>query len=359
VKILRPKKSAEQASVTVVVPCYNYGRFLSQVVASILEQERVNARVIIVDDASTDDSATIARLLAASDSRIEVVIHDENQGHIRTYNDGLQRVLTPYAALLSADDLLAPGALARATDLMTNRPEVGMVYGRPLAFTDPANMPKLPKGFSATWTVWRGQEWIGWAARRGRCFILSPEVVMRTEAMNKVGYYNPDLPHSGDLEYWLRMAAQWDVGRVNRFAQAMYRLHGVNMHLVSYGTMAADLSHRLKAFRVLNPPNSFHDPALARLMYQRARRAIAREALLLAERELDSGGSQKTAASLVSVAREADHEVEHRTRYKIYRRHLRRAEAGNPPRVTQRLKEFGRGQINRVRWRVWDAVGIS
>ena len=246
-KILRPRKSVEQASVTVVVPCYNYGRFLPEVVATILKQERVDARVIIVDDASTDDSATIAQRLAAADSRIDVVIHAENQGHIRTYNDGLERVLTPYAALLSADDLLVPGALARATDLMTHRPEVGMVYGRPLAFTDSAPTPSIPSGFGASWTVWRGQEWIGWAARRGRCFILSPEVVIRTEAMNSVGFYNPELPHSGDLEYWLRVAAQWDIGRVNGFAQAMYREHGVNMHLVSYGTMATDLRHRLKA----------------------------------------------------------------------------------------------------------------
>lgn len=358
-RILRPRQSVEQASVTVVVPCYNYGRFLSQVVASVLEQERVDARVIIVDDASTDDSATIAQLLAAADSRIEVVVHDENQGHIRTYNDGLGRVLTPYATLLSADDLLVPGALARATDLMTHRPEVGMVYGRPLAFTDSANTPRFPPGFGASWTVWRGQEWIGWAARRGRCFILSPEVVMRTEAMRNVGFYNPDLPHSGDLEYWLRMAAKWDIGRVNGFAQAMYRVHGVNMHLVSYGTMATDLRHRLKAFRVLHSSNGFADAHIARVMFQRARRAIAREALLLAERELDSGGSQETAVSLVSVAREADHEVEHRTRYKTYRRNLRRAEAGNPPGPVQRVKEFVRCQINKVRWRVWDAVGIS
>ena len=130
-KVVRPRTSTELASVTVVVPCYNYGRFLSQVAGSVLSQERVNARVIIVDDASTDDSAAIAQQLAAADARIEVVIHAENQGRIRTYNDGLQRVVTAYAALLSADDLLVPGALARATDLMTCRPEVGMVYGQP------------------------------------------------------------------------------------------------------------------------------------------------------------------------------------------------------------------------------------
>lgn len=358
-KILRPRVADRPASVTVVVPCYNYGRFLPQVVASILEQDRVDVRVIIVDDASTDGSASIAQRLAAADSRIEVVIHDENQGHIRTYNDGLQRVLTPYVALLSADDLLVPGSLARATDLMTNRPEVGMVYGRPLTFTDVARLPKLPRGLGASWTVWSGQEWIGWAARRGRCFILSPEVVMRTAAMRAIGYFNSDLPHSGDLEYWLRLAGQWDVGRVNGFAQAMYRVHGVNMHVVSYGTMAADLSHRLKAFRILGSSDGFVDLDSARLMFQKARRSVAREALLLAQRELDSGGSLETAATLTNVAREADPAVDYRSRYKLYLWRLRRAEEGKPPGAAQRVVEFSRSQVNRVRWRVWKAVGIS
>ena len=78
------------------------------------------------------------------------------------------------------------------------------------------------------------------------------------------------------------MAARWDIGRVNGFAQAMYRMHGVNMHLVSYGTMAIDLRHRLKAFMVLESPNGPFNSKFAQRSFRQARRAIAREALLLA-----------------------------------------------------------------------------
>ena len=62
---------------------------------------------------------------------------------------------------------------------------------------------------------------------------------------------------------------------------------------------------------------------------------------------------------LADVALEADPEVRNRARYSNYQKHLRRAEAGKPPGLQQRINEFSRRQINRVRWRLWDAVGIS
>lgn len=358
-RVLRPRKGSGNASVTVVVPCYNYGHFLPEVTRSILSQRNVQVKVIIVDDASTDDSAQVAFRLAHEDARVEVVLHEQNQGHIGTYNDGLGRVTTAYAALLSADDLLTPGALSRATSLMDHQPSVGMVYGRPLAFTDKDGPPALPSDPGASWTVWSGLEWIHWAARRGRCFILSPEVVVRTEAMESVGLYNPELPHSGDLEYWLRIAARWDVGRVNGPVQAMYRVHGENMHIVSYGSLAIDLRHRLKAFAVLQSRIGKLEARTTSRLWRQACRAVSREAFILAERELDSGGLLATAATLLDVALEANPKADQTGRHVAILRRLKGAAAKDGPRLSHRTREAVRNQINRVRWRVWDAVGIS
>ncbi len=58
------------------------------------------------------------------------------------------------------------------------------------------------------WTVWSGHEWLRPPPRRARCFISSPEVVMRREALVQAGLYDPRLPHSGDLDMWLRTAAE-------------------------------------------------------------------------------------------------------------------------------------------------------
>lgn len=62
-RIRRPQESTQLASVTVVIPCYNYGKYLPQVVQSVLSQERVDANIIIVDDASTDGSLDVAKSL--------------------------------------------------------------------------------------------------------------------------------------------------------------------------------------------------------------------------------------------------------------------------------------------------------
>ena len=61
------------SSVSVVIPCYNYGHFLEEAVASVLDdQEGVDVRVLIIDDASPDDSAEVARKIAAREPRVEV-----------------------------------------------------------------------------------------------------------------------------------------------------------------------------------------------------------------------------------------------------------------------------------------------
>jgi len=77
------------ASVDVVVPCYNYGRYLKRCVESLLAKENLDVRVLIIDDCSTDDSAQVGAALASADRRVQFRRHDKNLGHIATYNEGL------------------------------------------------------------------------------------------------------------------------------------------------------------------------------------------------------------------------------------------------------------------------------
>ena len=67
------------SSISVVIPCYKYGHFLEEAVASVLDdQAGVDVRVLIIDDASPDDSADMARKIAARDPQVEVIIHAAN-----------------------------------------------------------------------------------------------------------------------------------------------------------------------------------------------------------------------------------------------------------------------------------------
>ena len=115
-----------------IVPCYNYGLFLPECVDSVLTQTGVDVRLLIIDDASSDDSGEVAAVLAAKDLRITFRRHARNCGHIATYNEGIDWVSAQYMLLLSADDYLLPGALQRASALMDGNEGVTFTFGAAL-----------------------------------------------------------------------------------------------------------------------------------------------------------------------------------------------------------------------------------
>ena len=271
-------------SVSVVIPCYNYARYLPDSVRSALNQPGVRVQVVVVDDASTDGSAEVARQLAAADSRIELVLHDRNLGHIKTYNDGLARAAGDYVSLLSADDLLTPGALTRAAALFEQHPSVGLVYGPAVPFS--GSPPQRLRTKARCWAVWSGEDWLADRCKTGRNVIWCPEAVMRTSVQREIGGYREDLPRSGDFEMWLRAAAVSDVGVVVAADQALYRQHATNMTRIVHRGEIVDLRERLRAFQAVLEDEPGTLQALDSLRAS-MRRALAREALVHAARRLE------------------------------------------------------------------------
>jgi hypothetical protein len=245
-RVRKPVALGRAPLVEVVVPCYNYGRFLTACVGSVVTQSDVQVKVTIVDDCSTDDSAQIAERLVEADRRVRLIRHTTNAGHIATYNDGLARVDSDYVVLLSADDLLARGALARASALLEARPSVGLAYGRSRNFRDD---PPSDRPSRVTWSLWDGQDWVLAQFRRGLNAISSPETVVRTTVQHQVGYYDPKQPHAGDLDMWLRIASVSDVGHVNGPDHAFRRVHDAAMSQNHWATVLGDLGQRVVAYR--------------------------------------------------------------------------------------------------------------
>lgn len=281
-------------SVSVVIPCYTYGHFLQDAVTSVLDdQQGVDVRVLIIDDASPDDSADAARKIAARDPRVEVVVHADNKGNIATYNEGLLEWADgDYCVLMSADDRLTPGALRRARDLLDAHPSVGFVYGHPLWITDDMPLP-APRSKVRGWSVWPGQWWLERRFRDAECPITSPEVVVRTSVQKRAGGYDPRLPRAADAEMWMRLAANADVGFIRGADQAYYRLHAGNMR--KSVTALADLRERRLTHQMVldRYGERLSDPGhMADLVH----RALAREALWAAAREYGQGGAAGHAA---------------------------------------------------------------
>jgi glycosyltransferase involved in cell wall biosynthesis len=263
-------------TVSVVVPCHNYGRFLPACLGSILDQDGVDVRALVIDDASTDDSAQIAERLAAQDERIEVRRHATNHGHIATYNEGLLEWATgDYSVLISADDLLTPGALARATAILEAHPSVGFVYGPVVRWRDDQPLPEARVQATGT-TVWPGQEWLRIVCGLAHTPVTSPEVVVRTAIQQRIGGYLPALPHTGDAEMWMRFALHSDVAYVRGADQAYYRFHANNM--TTERVPLVDLRQRKAAYDAVFEAYGNEIPDGARLA-DRVHRAMAKEAL--------------------------------------------------------------------------------
>lgn len=232
--------------VDVIVPCYNYGRLLEACVRSVLSQESVTVRVLIMDDASTDETEAVGRRMAAADPRVEYRRHSNNHGHIATYNEALALITGDYCMVLSADDLLTRGAFARATGLMEANPAVGLVYGKDITFRD-APPPEDAAPASGGVRLATYLEFLSASCHLGHTGIQAPTALVRTAVHRRIGDYLPELPHSGDTEIWLRMASDSMVGQLDA-AQAFRRLHAANMSL-SYSPLRR-LAEQKRAFDI-------------------------------------------------------------------------------------------------------------
>lgn len=293
-------------SVDVFIPCYNYGRYLRQCVDSVLRQTGCQVRVLIIDDASTDNSLEVAHSIARTDGRVDVLAHEKNKGHIATYNDGMAWAGADYMLLLSADDLLAPMALSRAVAFMEQNPNVGFVHGRALRFTDEGAISRELHQPPPTDESLQARILPGWEFIQGLCLqpinpVETPTVVVRTALQKRLGGYLPQLPHAGDLEMWLRLAAHADVGEIGAL-QAFTRLHGKNMRLIyEADSMIQDYRQRHLAFEMFFSSQS---AALERAeeLASCARRKLAEEILWAAARAFEQGSSRRNVGRLMQEA---------------------------------------------------------
>jgi hypothetical protein len=286
-------------TVSVIVPCFNYGHLLEGCVMSVLAQDGVEVRVLIIDDCSPDATADVARGLAERDERVEFRRHPANMGLIATANEGLEWAEGDYVVLLSADDLLVRGCLQRATAVMNAHPNVGLVYGRPLIANEGRPIPTSSGRWRAT-DLWSGEDWIRTRCRSGHNCMSSPEVVVRNDVQRAVGGYDPACYHTSDLNLWLRIAAVADIAYVRGVGQAIYRVHAGSMLRSQDGPLTY-LRERRAAF------DSFFSACSAQLqqpeqLRSTVGRTLARQALWRASRAVDRGGAEDEVDGYVDFA---------------------------------------------------------
>lgn len=206
--------------VSVVIPNYNYTRYLKQTLDSVLAQTYPSVEILVVDDGSTDGSQ---ELLRSYGERLRWYQHDR-QGVSVARNRGATESAGDFIAFLDADDFWQPTKLSKQIDLLLADPGLGFVH---------CGVRKVDAEGKPGEILVDGMD--GWVSKElllfDRPVILasgSTGVVRRT-LFTEVGGFDARLSTSADWDFCFRVSNRNRVGFVPE-ALVYYRFHGNNMH---------------------------------------------------------------------------------------------------------------------------------
>jgi glycosyltransferase involved in cell wall biosynthesis len=217
----RPKLS-------VCIPVYNGARYIRASIDSVLAQSFTDYELIVVDDASGDDSEKVIK--SCKDPRIQYVANSRNLGLIGNWNTCLRLARGEYVCVFHQDDLMDVENLERKVALLDSEASVG------LAYSDTSIVDQRGKTTSNHWfnLIDPNVDF----KREGRDYfdllfhnlniVCCPSVVARRECYEKLGGFDSRLPLAGDLEMWLRIALFYDVAYISE-PLMRYRWHDSNL----------------------------------------------------------------------------------------------------------------------------------
>ncbi len=212
--------------VTIAIPSFNYAEFLGEAIQSALDQTYATIEVLVLDNASTDDSVAVAR--SFKDERVRLVVHPENLGLVPNYNAALRLASGEYVALLAADDRLLPTCVEDVMAFRRAHPEIDIAYTS-VGITDASGRVmhyfEHPSFDGALSYVGRN-ELASLLARDNNMYITT--TLFPKNVFERLGYLDESLGVLHDLEFDLRMAAAGM--RFGYFGkpEALIRFHGEN-----------------------------------------------------------------------------------------------------------------------------------
>ena len=207
-------------AVSVIIPCYNLGRFLNDAVATVQQQTMQNWEIVIVDDASPDNTANVAAFLAREDSRIRVVTNATNLYLAGALNVGIAASKGRYILPLDADNMIEPWTLAVLASSLDADRGIHIAYGAcrfiredgtPDTSVSPDGVSGWPKDFS-----FRGQ-----MLHRNQ---IPSTCMYRREVWERSGGYRRRCQTAEDAENWTRVSSLGFVAdRVTTRTTLIYR----------------------------------------------------------------------------------------------------------------------------------------
>lgn len=222
---LHERQNTAAPSVTVVIPLYNYGRFVTETLDSVAAQTIQDLDVIVVDDCSTDDSAAIACRWMTDHSarfrRAHLLRHLTNGGLAATRNAGFRHSETGFVFPLDADNLLYPSCLEKLT-LSLSRTRAAFAFCIVERFLTPRGA--VPPPFLMHIHPWHPDS----LASGNK---IDAMVLLRKRVWEEVDGYSLTMPRQGweDYDLWFKIARLGGYGLHVPQILARYRVHGDSM----------------------------------------------------------------------------------------------------------------------------------
>lgn len=222
---------------SVILTNYNYSKFIVSAITSLFSQTVVPDEIIIVDDASTDDSVAVVKDYIKHTppkvkDKFKFIERDKNGGPAASRNSGIAVATGDVLCFLDADDFYYPRKIEASLNILKEYPQIGLVY------TDYEVLDKdskLTREFKTSYD----------ARYLWQACIVSTNSIIRREVIDKVGIFNEKYRGTEDYEYWLRIATQYLLYHVPE-PLFCYRLHGQNITSV---TPTAKFASDIKEFK--------------------------------------------------------------------------------------------------------------
>lgn len=286
--MLRCAALSEAAKITVVLPTYNRAGLLPDAIRSVLGQTRGDFELLVVDDASTDDTAAVVEGFARLDARVRLLRQPENRGISAALNRALAEARGEFVGRVDSDDAWLPEFLEATSAVLEANATAGVAYaigeamdrqGRPLpALLHARRGGPMPRPDDALGSLLLGD------------FTCNIAILARRPCFTRAGGYDETLVANEDWDVWLRIARDTRFVFVDRVL-ARYRLHAGNITDPGSARFVEVAESRL---RVLD--KAFADPALP-TEARSLETAAYRNAYLAAGRRLLHAGHARRGAS--------------------------------------------------------------
>jgi glycosyltransferase involved in cell wall biosynthesis len=214
-----------QPLVSIICLCYNHARFVREAIDSVLHQTYPHLQIIVVDDASTDDSVAVIENAIAGKSNIHFLPLEKNLGNCAAFNRGLALATGEYVIDFATDDIMKPDRIVKQVDFFSALdPTFGVV------FTDAEYIDKRGIVFRNHYEHLLNMRLITHIPQGDvyrdvltTYFISSPTMMIRKRVFEEIGGYDEDLAYE-DFDFWVRSSRLFNYAFLNEKLTQVRRL---------------------------------------------------------------------------------------------------------------------------------------